>query len=300
MWNNPEYIKQEVPTLLKPVMAILSKRLKIWDFRGAQRVTKFIANSKEVQSRVKKYYDHDSEVIYPFVDTGFWRPSFMPVIARRSTSDDEAILSSDGKIASAALATTQKRDYFLLAGRLQAHKKNDLIVEIFNELGLPLHIAGTGRQEAYLKSIAKPNIKFLGHVSDEQLRDQYSGAKAYIYPQLEDFGLMPLEAAACGTATLALGQGGALETVVPGSTGELFGLNDVVQALGLPSSSSATKQATGLHYKDQIKQLILSWNSQKYKIDALRAQAEKFSKEKFKEKILNQVTSINNGRDLLT
>ena len=85
-----------------------------------------------------------------------------------------------------------------------------------------MHVVGTGRQEDYLQSIAKPNIKFFGYVSNERLRDEYSSAKAFIFPQLEDFGLMPLEAAACGTATLALGQGGALETIVSGVTGEFL------------------------------------------------------------------------------
>ncbi len=160
--------------------------------------------------------------------------------------------------------TNQKGDYFLLAGRLQAHKRNALMVEIFNELGLPLHVVGKGRQESFLRSIAKPNITFLGRISDEQLRDEYSGALDFIYPQIEDFGLMPLEAAACGTATLAYGKGGALETVIPGVTGELFGSYD----------------------KEKIKQLIVNWQPQKYSTDALRSQAEKFSKEKFKQQIL--------------
>ena len=80
----------------------------------------------------------------------------------------------------------------------------------------------------------KPNIKFFGYVSNERLREEYSGAKALIYPQLEDFGLMPLEAAACGTPTLAYGQGGALETVVPGVTGEFFGADDVEARRGVP------------------------------------------------------------------
>jgi glycosyltransferase involved in cell wall biosynthesis len=198
-------------------------------------VDKFIANSQEVQSRIKKYYNRDSVVIYPPVDTDFWKPA------------------------------AAKQDYFLIAGRLQAHKRNDLIVEIFNEIGLPLHVAGTGRQEEYLKSIAKPNIKFYGRVTDEELRDQYSGAKGFIYPQIEDAGLMPLEAAACGTATIGIAKGGTLETVIPDETGELF-----------------------LDYdKEKIKQLILNWDGGKYSMEKLRAQAEQFSKAKFKFQILN-------------
>jgi glycosyltransferase involved in cell wall biosynthesis len=268
LWSDPNYIKQEVSFAIRPFVGAILSRMKKWDYSGAQRVSKFVANSKEVQERIKEYYKRDSEVIYPFIDLDFWKPSHNLVIAR--SASDEAILPQE-KIASDALAMTNgaeyvptKKDYFLIAGRLQAHKKNDLIIEIFNELGLPLHVVGTGRQEEYLKSISKPNVTFLGRVSDEQLRDEYSGALGYIFPQNEDFGLMPLEAADCGTATLAYGQGGALETIIPGQTGEFFQSYD----------------------KEKIKQMILSWNLEKYKPLDLRSQAEKFSKEKFKQSIL--------------
>jgi glycosyltransferase involved in cell wall biosynthesis len=270
LWSDSNYVNQEVPAFLRFLVRPIIIWMKKWDYKGAQRVTSFIANSKEVQSRIKKYYNRESEIIHPFIDTTFWHQASSRVIARRSAADDEAILSNTlEKIAASAsqspglLAMTQKRGYFLLAGRLQAHKRNDLIVEIFNELGLALHVVGTGRQEKYLQSIAKDSTKFFGHISDEELREQYSGAKALIYPQLEDFGLMPLEAAACGTPTLAYGKGGALETIVAGETGEFFTDYD----------------------KEKIKQIISSWNLQKYSTDNLKAKAQKFSKEKFKANI---------------
>lgn len=235
LWQDNGYLRQEVPTYLLPLARVFLARMKKWDSRGAEKVSYFIANSLEVQKRIKKFYNRDSKVIYPSVDVGFWHP------------------------------TKPKSDYFLIAGRLQGHKSNDVIVKIFNDFGKPLHIAGAGRQEAYLKSIAKPNISFLGNISDEQLRDEYSGAVGYIYPQLEDFGLMPLEAMACGTATLAYGQGGALETVIPGQTGELFDSYD----------------------ESKIKFLVSSWNFKKYSADVLRSQAEKFSKTDFQKNLLN-------------
>jgi glycosyltransferase involved in cell wall biosynthesis len=245
LWSeSASYIKQEVKWFLRPVVGLTLSRMKKWDYQGAQRVTKFISNSEEVQKRIQEYYKRDSEVIYPFVDTEFWKP------------------------------TLPKKDYFLLAGRLQAHKNNELIIEIFNELGLPLHVIGSGRQEEYLKSIAKPNISFFGKVSDIELRDQYSAALGYIYPQIEDFGLMPLEAAACGTATLAYGKGGALETILPGITGEFFDSYD----------------------KEKIKQISLNWKAEKYKADVLQQQADKFSKEKFEQNILNYISKLNENR----
>ena len=242
LWSDGDYIKQEAPFIIRPAVRWLLSRIKKWDYNGAQRVTHFIANSKEVQARIKKYYGRDSQVIYPFIDREFWE------------------------------ATKPKADYFLLASRLQAHKKNLLMVEIFNDLKIPLHVVGTGRQEDYLKSIAKPNISFLGRVSDEQLRDEYSGALGFLFPQVEDFGLTPVEPAACGTATLAYGQGGALETIIPGVTGEFFKSYD----------------------KEKIKQSVLSWDYKKYQIDALRNQAQEFNKEKFKEQILEFIRKNEN------
>ncbi len=241
LWSDRTYVNQEAPALARPIVRALLKPIKAWDYKGAQRVNWFIANSREVQNRIQLYYNRASSVIYPFVDNGFWRP------------------------------VKNKQNYFLLAGRLQAHKKNELIIKIFNQLGLPLHVAGTGRQEKYLKSIAKNNINFFGYLSDEQLRDEYSAALGFIFPQLEDFGLMPLEAAACGTATLAYGRGGALETVVPGVTGELFSDYD----------------------SGMLKKIILGWNPQKYAVDVLRAHAEKFSKDKFKYDITEFVKNLN-------
>lgn len=226
LWTDGNYVRDEVPAVLQPFIWPLISWLKRWDYKGAQRVNYFIANSDEVQKRIQNVYQRTSTVIHPFIDTDFWRLS------------------------------TGKSDYFLIAGRLQAHKNNELIIRIFNEIGLPLHVVGTGRQEKYLQSIAKPNISFLGKISDERLRDEYSGALGLIFPQLEDFGLMPLEAAACGTATLAYSRGGALETVVPGVTGEFFGANDVARPfMGWPLNKAADESA---RYKSQIKQLILS------------------------------------------
>ncbi len=235
LWTDFDYIKQEVPFLLRWPAKLFLWQMKMWDTQAAKKVDHFIANSQEVQARIKKYYNRDSVVIWPPVDVEFWKP------------------------------TTKKQDYFLLAGRLQAHKRNDLIIEIFNELGLPLHVVGAGRQEEYLRSIAKGNIKFFGRVNDEGLRDQYSGALGFVYPQLEDAGLMPVEAAACGTATIGLAKGGTLESVMPGITGELFADYD----------------------KEKIKQIILSWHAEKYSQLNLAGHAKKFSKEKFKQQILS-------------
>ena len=241
LWSEPDYINDEVPWIIRPLVKLFLTWMRGWDYKGAQRVDYFIANSIEVQNRILSVYERTSIVIHPFVDTEFWHP------------------------------TKQKSDYFLLAGRLQAHKKSELVMQIFNDLKIPLHVVGTGRQEGYLQSIAKENISFFGRITDEQLRDEYSAAKGIIYPQIEDFGLVPIEAAACGTGTLAYYKGGAVETVLPGETGELFDSYD----------------------KEKIKQDIVDWKPEKYQQNILRIQAEKFSKEKFKQAI---VSFINESR----
>ena len=238
LWLDHDYLAQELPWFfwpLTPLIKILLKVLRKWDFDSAQRVDLFIANSEEVKKRIQKFYHRDAVVVYPPVDTSFWHP------------------------------TTPKDKYFLLAGRLQAHKNNAWAIQAFCELGLPLRVAGTGRQEAYLKKIAKKNVVFLGRVSDEQLRDEYSGALALVYPQLEDFGLMPIEAAACGTPSIGLAKAGSLETIVPGVTGELFQDYDA----------------------NAFKDLISHWDAGKYRAPTLLSHARAFSQETFRQKILS-------------
>lgn len=187
-----EYVRDEAPLFLRPIARMILWWLRRWDYRAAQRVDFFIANSENTKAHIATYYKRDSAVIPPFVDTVFFYP------------------------------TIPTEDYYFLAGRLHAHKRPDLVIEAFNRNGKPLRVAGSGRIVEQLKKTAKPNISFLGRVSDEDLRDLYSGAKAYIYPQEEDFGIMPLEAMACGTPTIAYGKGGALETVIDGKTGLFF------------------------------------------------------------------------------
>ncbi len=273
LWVDNNYVDHEAPAVLRPLARLVIRWMRKWDVSGARRVTAFIANSEEVQKRIKSIYHRDSKVLHPFIDSEFWKPINPLHLAtsapgRPSRSEFSANKSNAELLSSAAgeagMDLYPKGDYFLLGGRLQAHKNNELIIRVFNELGLPLHVFGTGRREKFLRSIAGPNISFFGRISDAVLRAQYSGALAFIYPQVEDFGLMPLEAAACGTATIAYNRGGSLETVVPGITGELFSKPD----------------------KEIIKKIILSWDVLRYPPQALRAHAKKFSREKFKQQFL--------------
>lgn len=233
IWNDYVYAEQEVIKPLRPLARMYFSWLRRWDLKAAKAVDHFVANSKEVQNRIRTFYNRDSTVIYPFVDTSYWQPS------------------------------APKQDYYLIAGRVTPYKGYDTIVKIFNDNGLPLHLVGDGRYLSYLKSIAKPNVTFFGKVTDEELRNQYSSAKAFIYPQIEDFGLMPLEASSCGTPTIALAKAGSLETVDQGVSGFL-----------LDEFNTQTFAAA----LEKMKEL-------NFTTEGMQAHAQKFSKQRFLDEI---------------
>ncbi|PJC37175.1 glycosyltransferase family 4 protein [Candidatus Peregrinibacteria bacterium CG_4_9_14_0_2_um_filter_53_11] len=177
--------------LLRSTARHLLHKLRIWDRLAADRVDKYLTNSRHVQERIQKYYRRESEVIYPPVETQF------------------AIKPEQGQ-------------YYLAVGRLAPYKRFDLVVDAFNELQLPLVIVGTGKEEAALKKRAGRFTTFVGQVSDSELREIYSKATAFIFPQLEDFGITPLEAMSSGKPVIAYGKGGALETIEEGISGLFF------------------------------------------------------------------------------
>ncbi|XOU94739.1 MAG: glycosyltransferase [Candidatus Kerfeldbacteria bacterium] len=194
LWSDHNVIidKLERNRIIGRLSQLYRSYLRIWDRQAADRVDKFIANSKYVAQRIKKYYKRDSVVIHPPVD-----------ISRFKISNEV-------------------KDYFLIISRLRPYKKVDLAIQAFNKLGLPLYIIGTGEEENRLKEMAGPHIKFLGNVSDEKAVEYLSQCQAFIHPQEEDFGITPVEAMACGRPVIAYGIGGALETVINGKTGVHF------------------------------------------------------------------------------
>ncbi len=178
--------------LTKPVI----NYLRWWDKTASQRPDKYIAISSEVQRRIKKYYDRESEVIFPPMEIGNWK------------------LNGNWKL--------EIGNYYLYVGRLVRYKKVDLLIDAFNELNIPLVIVGTGAEEFNLKHKAKSNIKFLGQVSDEKLVELYSNAKAFLMPQDEDFGITAVETQSFGVPVIAYNRGGALDTVIDEITGVFF------------------------------------------------------------------------------
>jgi glycosyltransferase involved in cell wall biosynthesis len=191
---------------MKPMFYLTAHYLRQWDFQAAQRVDYFVANSAYIARRIHTYYRRESTIIYPPVDT------------------------THGYIAD----TTG--DYYLSVGRLTHTKRLDLVIEACNRLGRPLVIAGTGREERRLKTIAGPTIKFLGRVADDDLPDLYARCRAFIFAADEDFGIVPVEAQSFGRPVIALGKGGVLETVLSGdredTTGVLFAEQTVESVVG--------------------------------------------------------------------
>lgn len=168
--------------------------LRIWDQETALGPDLFLANSLNVQKRIKKYYQRDSLVLYPPVDLGGFKIEKNPL------------------------------DYFLIVSRLSRYKKIDLAIKAFSKLKLPLLIVGEGEDYLRLKKMARPfsNIELPGRKPDDVVARYYANCRAFIFPGEEDFGIAPVEAMACGRPVIAFNAGGAKETVVEGVNGIFF------------------------------------------------------------------------------
>ncbi|MDL1891480.1 glycosyltransferase family 4 protein [Sphingobacteriales bacterium CHB3] len=197
IWNlYDEYFgKNSSGLLTRAGMKLFVNYLRRWDVRTAKNPHFFIANSRNVQQRISKIYGREADVIYPPVDTSLFQLSETP------------------------------GNYFLIVSAFVPYKRIDLAIEAFNRTGEKLVIIGSGPDDEKLRSMAKPNIEFLGWQPDEVLRKHFAGCKALVFPGEEDFGIVPLEAMASGKPVIAYAKGGALETVLDSDdlkTGILF------------------------------------------------------------------------------
>jgi glycosyltransferase involved in cell wall biosynthesis len=166
-------------------------RWREWDRAAAGRVDRYVTNSRTTQLRIHDYLGRDSTVVYPPVETHRFE---------------------GGKV----------RSHYVLLSALMSHKRIDLAIEAFNQLGLPLVVVGDGPDEGRLRSLAGPTIRFLGRVDDERAAQLLSSARAVVVTSIEEFGIAAVEAQAAGRPVIAAGAGGALETVVEGVTGTLW------------------------------------------------------------------------------
>lgn len=242
VWQLDSYIAREgfgnvVQMGLRPLVAALRR----WDYAAALRVNHFIAISTEIQERIQTYYNRDSVIIYPPVDTSRFQP------------------------------TTEVGDYFLIVSRLIPYKRIDLAVQAATHLGLPLKIGGKGRDMERLQAMAGPTVEFLGYVPDDELPGLMAGCKAFLFPGLEDFGITPVQAEAAGRPVIAFGGGGALDTVIPGKTGELFyemtvdALAAVMQNFDAANYDPAAIRAHALQFDTQVfKQQITDFVNEKW------------------------------------
>ncbi len=248
---------------------LINHFMRIYDFEVSQRPDILVANSKNIQNRIKKFYRRDSIVIYPPVEIGSkYKQSLRPIGLK--------VVSSKGK-----------KDYFLALSRLVRGKGVEIIVEACGKLGLPLIVAGMGPELENLKKLAAnyklparnatqsvaggPATSFLGWVSDEERVKLLQNAKALIVAsEDEDFGITSIEAQAAGTPVIAPSSGGFLETVIDGKTGLLYG-----------GPGQVTVEA--------LMKALQKFKSEDFKAEDLRINAEKFSQEKFKKEILELI-----------
>jgi glycosyltransferase involved in cell wall biosynthesis len=216
--------------------------LRTWDENSAGRVDHFVANSQNVKRRIQKHYRRDAEVIYPPVDTEYFGMS------------------------------KNQGEYFLVVSALVPYKRIDLAVLAFNELNLPLLLVGEGAEKKKLMKMAKKNIKFIDWQSGPELIGYYQQCRALIFPGEEDFGIVPVEAQACGKPVIAFGKGGATESVK-----------------GAYPDQDVTSSHSGIFFHPQTAQALIQavrrFESARFDPEQIREHALRFDKEVFRRSI---------------
>jgi glycosyltransferase involved in cell wall biosynthesis len=185
LWDGYEAYRAAMGSVTRAAFAATAPRVREWDRAAAQRVTHFLANSAYVADRIQRCYSRDALVIHP------------PIDLHRAS----------------AVANEPVGEHYLCAGRLVSYKKTEILMEACRLLGRKLRIAGTGPEEAKLRRQAGPNVEFLGELSTLELWAEFARCRALLFAADEDFGMVPLEAQACGRPVIAYGAGGSLETV---------------------------------------------------------------------------------------
>lgn len=220
------------PLLGKPVVKAILWYLRGWDLKASKRPDMIVANSHYIAERTKTYYHRQPEhVLFPPVDTDRFH-------------------------------VAKTIDYWLVVARQEPYKRTDIAIQAANSLGLKLKVVGSGTRAKDLLALAGPTVEFVGRVSDEELADIYSHAIGFIFPPKEDAGITPLEAMAAGRPVIAYGEGGALESVVAGKTGEFF-----------PQQTA-----------ESLVNAIKKFDQTKYDPQTIRAHAETFDVSVFKKK----------------
>jgi glycosyltransferase involved in cell wall biosynthesis len=233
-----EYMKDPGFGILNPLARLslhtLVGRMRKWDYQAAQQPDFFIANSKHTKTAIKKYYNRDSSVIYPPVAISRFKPK-----------------------------QKYTRNGFLIAGRQTPYKRTDLAVEACTKLGVPLTVIGNGPEHSNLLKMAGPRVTFLTNVKDEDMPYYFQKAEAFIFPGIDDFGIVAVEALAAGTPVIAYKAGGALDYVKEGKTGLFFEEQTV----------------------DSLYEEMNRFNPAKFNSEEISKSAEKFSENAFVKKM---------------
>jgi len=223
------------------IVRLIFHYVRMWDYLASKRVDVFVANSKYVARRIKKHYGRESTVIYPPVDTERFMPSH------------------------------RREDYFITVSHLVPYKRVDLIVRAFSKIKLPLLVVGDGPDMHKIKAMASPNVELLGRLSDQEVGEYMSKAKAFVYAAEEDFGIVPVEAQAAGVPVIAFGKGGVVESVLDGETGILFEEQNVASIIGAVQRF--------LKHEDKFDPAVI------------RRNAERFSPQRFRQEFRDLVLS---------
>lgn len=240
LWDNwPEYLAAS-GLLTRCAMRLLLPGLRRWDVASSFRVDRFVANSHNVARRIRKHWRREAAVVPP------------PVNIETFTAQ-----KSPGG------------DHYVCFGRLTAYKRMDIAVQACTRLNRPLVVLGEGEEIGRLKAMAGPTVRFLGRLSDKEVATVLAASRALLFPGEEDFGIVPLEAAASGVPVLAYARGGALETVRPEETGLLF------------NEQTPESLATAI--------LKFEEDEMRFNPAAIRAHAEKFSEQQFRSRFMHEV-----------
>ena len=225
------------------IAKIILHYIRMWDYSASRRVDHFIANSQNVAAKIKKHYGRESSVIYPPVDVDKFQPSSV------------------------------KDDFFLTVSRMVPYKKVDLIVEAFSQMpDKRLVVIGDGPSLSKVKTKARNNIEILGYQPNDVIRNYLQRARAFVFAADEDFGILPVEAQACGTPVIAYGKGGVLETTINMQTGIFF------------KEQNATSLINAVHEFERLENC--------FSINTIRQNAEKYSRDRFKKEFLDLIEKI--------
>jgi glycosyltransferase involved in cell wall biosynthesis len=223
-------------------LKVVEPYLRRFDLGSVCSVDKFVANSQTVRQRIRDAWSREADVVYPPVDVDYFSP----------------------------LAKTRGEDFHLIVSALEPHKRIDLAIDAFRQLGRRLVIAGSGTQAASLQSIGAPNIEFAGRVCRERLRGLYRDCRALVVPGVEDFGIAAVEAQACGRPVVCFGEGGCLESVIDGRTGIHF----------RPRTAEALAAA------------VERAEAADWQVEEIRRNSERFSRQNFRARMLELVAGL--------